>query len=70
MVTGLLAHNGLLYYLNPISDGTQGKMITGWKMIDGKWYYFKEIDDGTMGAMMSDIWIGEYYVNSQGVWEE
>ncbi len=70
MVTGLLAHNGLLYYLNPISDGTQGKMITGWKMIDGKWYYFKEIDDGTMGAMMSDIWIGEYYVNSQGIWEE
>lgn len=70
MVTGLLAHNGLLYYLNPISDGTQGKMITGWKMIDGKWYYFKEIDDGTMGAMMSDVWIGEYYVNSQGIWEE
>lgn len=69
MVTGLLAHNGLLYYLNPISDGTQGKMITGWKKIDGKWYYFKEIDDGTMGAMMSDVWIGEYYVNSQGVWE-
>ena len=59
-----------MYYLNPISDGTQGKMITGWKMIDGKWYYFKEIDDGTMGAMMSDIWIGEYYVNSQGIWEE
>lgn len=56
--------------MNPISDGTQGKMITGWKMIDGKWYYFKEIDDGTMGAMMSDIWIGEYYVNFQGIWEE
>lgn len=70
MATGLFEKNGLLYYLNPISDGTQGKMITGWEMIDGKWYYFKEIDDGTRGAMMSDVWIGEYYINSQGVWEE
>lgn len=58
------------YYLNPVSDGTKGRMLTGWKQIDGKWYYLNEISDGTKGAMMTDTWIGDYYVNPDGIWEE
>ena len=45
-------------------------MLTGWKQIDGKWYYLNEISDGTKGAMMTDTWIGDYYVNPDGIWEE
>ena len=45
-------------------------MLTGWQLIDGKWYYLNETSDGTRGAKMTDTWIGEYYVNKDGVWEE
>jgi len=68
MSTGWIKNNGLWYYLNPISDGTQGKMSTGWQLIDGKWYYFNEISDGTKGALVTDAWIGNFYVNKNGVW--
>ncbi|MFR3765037.1 MAG: hypothetical protein ACLTXS_18365 [[Clostridium] symbiosum] len=57
-------------FLNPISDGTKGRMLTDWQFINGKWYYFNEISDGTKGASMTNVWIGEYYVNTEGVWEE
>ena len=36
---------------------------TGWRIIDGKWYYFH-----TNGYMAHDCWIGEYYINSNGIW--
>ena len=70
MSTGWVLNNGKWYYLNPASDGTQGRMLTGWQLIDGKWYYLNETSDGTRGAKMTDTWIGEYYVNKDGVWEE
>mgnify|MGYP003163426999 CR=1 FL=1 len=67
-------------FLNPISDGTKGRMLTDWQFINGKWYYFNENEtgdipfgaasDGTKGASMTNVWIGEYYVNTEGVWEE
>ena len=68
MVTGWLEHQGRWYYLNPMTDGTQGKMNIGWQQIDGKWYYFNELPDGSRGAMLTDTRIGGYYVNHDGVW--
>lgn len=47
------------YYGN--DDGTRK---TGWLYNGGNWYYFY-YDDGTMAH---DTWIGNYYVNSNGVW--
>lgn len=70
MLSGWLLMDGVWYYLNPLSDGMKGKMLTGWQLIDGKWYYFSERSDGTKGAMLTDTWVGEYYVNRDGVWEE
>ncbi len=43
--------DGCVYYMNPLSDGTKGKMMTGWVMIDGKEYYFNPYSDGTRGRM-------------------
>lgn len=34
--------DGRIYYLNPVSDGTLGSMLTGWHEIDGKRCYFRE----------------------------
>ena len=61
--------NGLWYYLNPVSDGTRGRILVGWQLIDGKWYYFNENSDGTKGSMKTDMWIGPYYVDRNGVWD-
>ena len=70
MAVGWIIYNNQKYYLNPLSNGTQGKMVTGWQLIEGKWYYFKKESDGTKGMLLTDTWIGEYYVNQEGVWEE
>ena len=48
------AWNGRQYYLNPVSDGTQGRMVTGWLFIDSKWCYFNEVSDGVLGAFVQD----------------
>ena len=53
------------YYFNE-----QGYMMTGWILDGGRWYYMNEISDGTKGAMMASTWIGEYYVDENGVWQE
>lgn len=70
MVVGWVEDQGRWYYLNPISDGTQGKMCTGWQFIGGKWYYLNEQSDGTRGALLVNTQIGEYRVNEDGVWVE
>ena len=70
MVTGWLEDKGQWYYLNPISDGTQRKMYTGWQFIDGNWYYFNNISNGTKGALVTNAWIGDYYVDENGIWVE
>ncbi len=42
-----------------------GKMVTGWKQIGSAYYYLYED-----GHMASDEWIGDYYVNADGVWQQ
>ena len=70
MMTGWVLDGGRWYYLNPVSDGTQGRMLIGWQLIDGKWYYFNPVSDGTKGAMIVNAWIDTYYVDENGVWDE
>ena len=59
MLTGWQTIGSAKYYLN-----TSGAMLTGWQQIDGKWYYFN-----SSGAMETDAWIGDYYVDEEGVWD-
>ncbi len=71
MATGWFTDtDGNKYYLNPVSDGTQGRMLTGWQLIDGKWYYFNEVSDVTKGALLTNRKIGEYFVDENGVRKE
>ena len=70
MMTGWILYEGKRYCLSPVSDGTKGRMLTGWQLIDGNWYYFNEVSNGIKGALAVDTWIGEYYVNPEGIWEE
>ena len=53
MLTGWFTDpaDGNIYYLNPHSDSTRGRMMTGWTVIDGKEYYFNPESDGTRGRM-------------------
>lgn len=55
---GWVEEDGVWYHLDE-----NGEVQTGWCWIDGECYYFNE-----NGAMASDTWIGEYYVDSNGVW--
>ena len=70
MLTGWVLSDGKWYYLNPVSDGSLGRMLTGWQQINGHWYYLNENSDGTRGAMLTDTWIEGNYVNPEGIWEE
>lgn len=66
----LLDTDGHWYYFNPVSDGTQGTMITGWRKIDGIWYYFNPVSDGARGAMYHDRRTPDgYYVVETGAWD-
>ena len=58
METGWLLDGKTWYYLNG-----SGAMQTGWQKIGSKWYYLY-----SSGAMAADTWVGNYYVNSSGVW--
>lgn len=60
MRTGWQKLGGKWYYLGEKNDGA---MKVDWQQIDGKWYYFR-----TSGAMAYDVWIGNAYVNFNGVW--
>ncbi len=61
--------DGHIYYLNPVSDGTQGRMFTGWNLIDGKWYYFNTVSDGMKGALFINRTTPDgYRVDAEGVW--
>lgn len=70
MITGWHTEpDGTIYYLNPVPDGTQGRMVMGWQLIDGVWYYFNPISDGTRGRLLTDTVIdGVYPVNEKGQW--
>lgn len=61
--------DGRKYYLNPVSDGTKGAMLTGWQFIDGFWYYFNPVSDGTQGALLVNTTTPDgYVVNANGQW--
>lgn len=67
MQTGWLLDGGRYYYLNPVSDGTLGRMIIGWHWIDNKCYYFNPSSDGYKGALMTNTVIdGQYRVGADG----
>lgn len=71
MLTGWFTDpdTGLIYYLNPISNGDQGKMVTGWNQIEGKWYYFSNISDGTRGHLLVNTTTPDgYVVGADGAW--
>ena len=59
MTTGWQQINGNWYYMN-----ASGAMTTGWQQVNGNWYYMY-----SSGAMASNTYIGDYYVNADGVWE-
>lgn len=54
--TGWLYTGNNWYYL-----GSDGAKITGWRLINAKWYYFE-----TTGKMLSNCWVGNYYLKSDG----
>lgn len=66
--------DGSWYYLNPISDGSLGKMATGWRWIpdaSGReyCYYFHPNAGGPMGAMAASGKTPDgYEVDTQGGW--
>ncbi|RGI88733.1 N-acetylmuramoyl-L-alanine amidase [Dorea formicigenerans] len=58
MQTGWLRFTDVTYYLDE-----SGALVEGWRWIDGKCYYFK-----SGGSMVRDTWIGDSYVDNDGVW--
>lgn len=77
MITGWFTDptDGKIYYLNPISDGTLGRMCMGWQWIDRdgdgvfECYYFNPTSDGTRGSLFSNTTTPDgYQVNKNGQW--
>lgn len=66
--------DGNQYYLWPVSDGTQGHMVTGWQWIVGadgleRRYYFNPESDGTRGALLKNRTLPDgNQVNQNGEW--
>ncbi len=62
MATGWKMIDGKWYFLNE----KDGDMYTGWKYYKEKWYY---LTPGS-GEMATNVWIGNWYVNSDGIWTQ
>jgi len=65
--------DGNIYYLNPISDNTKGKMQTGWLWIPDangvkRCYYFNPVSDGYRGKLLRNTVIDGSTVNADGAW--
>ena len=61
--------DGNMYYLNPSSDGTQGRMLTGWNWIDGQCLYFEEASNGIRGALRKNYTTADgKQTNEHGAW--
>lgn len=59
--------DGEIYYLNPVSNGFLGAMLTGWHQIDGYWYYFNPVSNGHKGALLRNTTTPDgYQVNEKG----
>lgn len=57
---------GKWYYLNPVSDGSKGKMMTGWIWVNGKYYYLDLVN----GHLLVNATTPDgFYVNENGEWE-
>ena len=52
--------DGAWYFLD-----NSGAMMTGWVRVGGKYYF---LDKG--GAMLTNTWVGNYYVDGNGVWTQ
>ena len=61
MQTGWITLGENYYYM-----GNSGAMSTGWQWIDGNCYYF---DAQCGGLMQRSKWIGQYWVDENGVWD-
>ncbi len=71
MITGWYYDSGdrYWYYLNPVSDGTLGRMMTGWVIIDGYYHYFNPNSDGSRGRLyMNEMTPDGYQVGGDGKW--
>ena len=51
MRAGFINWKGNRYFLNPISNGYRGRMLTGYQRINGLEYYFEEKDGPLQGRM-------------------
>lgn len=74
MTTGWYTENGDTFYLNPISDNTQGRMFTGWNWIKGtdgkeRCYFFETESNGHRGSLYKNRKTPDgYTVNENGEW--
>ena len=72
MTTGWFTENGKTYYLNPLSDNTQGRMLTGWNWLDDngdgtyECYYFENEKANELGQLRKATKVGIYTVNEKG----
>ncbi|MEH2932172.1 YDG domain-containing protein [Candidatus Ventrimonas sp. KK005] len=66
--------DGKLYYLNPVSDNTLGRMLTGWHWLRGqdglrRCYYFEEKSNGFRGMLYRSANTPDgYTVGADGAW--
>lgn len=74
MLTGwFMDSDGSWYYLNPVSDGTLGKMLTGWVWIADetgvqRCYYLNPNSDGYRGKMLTNTVVDGYTIDANGWW--
>lgn len=63
--------DGYWFFLNPIHDGSYGKLTIGWQNIKGKWYYLNPVYGNGMpyGAMFANgSTLDGYHVGTDGAW--
>lgn len=66
--------DGKIYYLNPVSDHTLGRMFTGWHWLRGqdglrRCYYFEEKSNGFRGMLYRNANTPDgYTVGADGAW--
>lgn len=62
MATGWIVVGGQWYFM----DEVNGNMRVGWKWWKGQCYYL----DPVSGAMATNRWIGNWYVDENGIWTQ
>lgn len=60
---------GQRFFLNPVSDGRKGRMLSGWQWIEGRCYYFDESPGESQGRLfISCVTPDGYSVDGEGRW--